>query len=265
METKSLDDLIAEYTLLAKRHCKRYHPMMVPPKLEEKTKLRTDGMYVQFGLRPWKNEYWTTSNKWYNLIRLFDDKHAVLFGTAEHVFYDAIGKTDRSNLGVTDPTDVLQTMQELAKIPIENFFDPTKLKERHGIAGYFETSVQDQDLHVTRCNIRKEAEIKPGIEPWYVQTPIHGGHCACTILKAIKGGQTNLGWAQSAWCNDDFTFYHKGDPCILYDYGSPCRVECLDDGEARHDFPAYFIPFDFSETERWKDILAMWSAKGTIQ
>ena len=48
--------------------------------INNKLKLRTDGLYVQFGYRPWNNQFNKTSDCWYNIIKVIDDNHYILLG-----------------------------------------------------------------------------------------------------------------------------------------------------------------------------------------
>jgi hypothetical protein len=45
-----------------------------------KLKLRTDGIYVQFGYRPWSSWLGITNDCWYNMLKVVDDNHLVLIG-----------------------------------------------------------------------------------------------------------------------------------------------------------------------------------------
>ena len=43
-------------------------------------KLRTDGIYVQFGYRPWSSWLGYTHDCWYNMFKVIDDNHMILLG-----------------------------------------------------------------------------------------------------------------------------------------------------------------------------------------
>lgn len=47
---------------------------------KNKLRLRTDGIYVQFGYRPWESWLGRTDDCWYNLLKVVDDKNLVLLG-----------------------------------------------------------------------------------------------------------------------------------------------------------------------------------------
>jgi hypothetical protein len=57
-------------------------------------KLRTDGLYIQFGYRPWSNELNKLGDCWYNIIKVLDDKKAILLG---HINIDPFFSIDVSN------------------------------------------------------------------------------------------------------------------------------------------------------------------------
>ncbi len=220
--------------------------------------LRTDGVYVQFGLRPWFSSHNNMANdKWYNLIRVFDEKHVILFGNAYDLFYeeedeDEIFEPKRTEYGITDESNVLQTVYEISKLSLSDFFHT------------------DQ-----RSNYRPDY-LKPKSKndctsPWfldvdYLREENHDKEFACLVSgddeeydKTIK----RLGHVSSAVSNDGFSFYHKGNPNIIYDFGSPGRIE-KDEEEGElwaHNFSSYFIPFDLSEEETWGDILKKWNAQ----
>lgn len=242
-----MSNLISYYTELAEKYCTdEGHLSLTPPNLNEKSKLRTDGVYVQFGMRPW----WVGFNDeaydiWYNVIRIFDDKHMVLLGKSINPFYPS--NKELLKFGITDSENVIQTIQEIEKLPMDLFFNKLQREEHHGISGYYKA---------IKNNITDQL---------YLITPISGGKCACSILKSLTTETKDLGWAQFAFCNDDFTIDFKDDPNIIYDYGSPCRVESTfsqiekDYKQTPHDFPSYFIPFDLSEKNRWEPILTKWN------
>lgn len=213
------------------------HISLVPSVSVGKTKLRTDGVYVQFGTRPWWSYNRLAYEKWYNIIRVFDDKHLITLGCSATPFCfidndDPV--PDHKDLGITDPTNVLQTVQEFSKITIDEFFDRNKPCKFRGIPGYF------------------EAFKEKTYSTWHLISPISDDE--------HDKGSKDLGWVQSTYCNDDFTIYYKKDVNILYDYGSPGRIEYDDDdNKVCHKFPAYFIPFDLSEKNRWETVLDKWN------
>lgn len=54
-----------------------------------KMNLRTDGLYVQIGTDEWHNGFESTSNCWYNIIKIINDKYAVVIGLSSfHSFFD---------------------------------------------------------------------------------------------------------------------------------------------------------------------------------
>ena len=44
-----------------------------------KMKLRTDGIYVQFGYRPWNSWLGYADDCWYNLLKAIDDENLIGF------------------------------------------------------------------------------------------------------------------------------------------------------------------------------------------
>jgi hypothetical protein len=49
-------------------------------------KLRVDGVYVQIGYKKINNVYKTTSDKWYNIIKVIDNNHTIQIGNTFHPF-----------------------------------------------------------------------------------------------------------------------------------------------------------------------------------
>ena len=47
----------------------------------DKHKLRTDGIYVQFGYRPWNSWLGYAGDCWYNLLKVVDDNNLILLGS----------------------------------------------------------------------------------------------------------------------------------------------------------------------------------------
>ena len=49
--------------------------------IDPKLKLRTNGLYVQFGYRPWLSGLGETGDCWYNIIKVIDDNNFFLLGS----------------------------------------------------------------------------------------------------------------------------------------------------------------------------------------
>ena len=82
--TKSEDDIIFK------------DERKIGTKNSEKLKLRTDGVYVQFGYRPWNSWLGGTSDCWYNIIKVIDDNTYVLLGKFnESPFYEINDETHK--------------------------------------------------------------------------------------------------------------------------------------------------------------------------
>lgn len=56
--------------------------------------LQKDGLYFQIGLREWKHDYGSTSNLWFNIIKVLDDKYVISTGS----FVPLIEIDDRGNI-----------------------------------------------------------------------------------------------------------------------------------------------------------------------
>ena len=69
--------------------CQYGHTCLIPEISKGKSLLRTDGVYVQFGSRIWYTAGGRdTSDHWYNLIYVLDNKNMVTLGLPMLPFYD---------------------------------------------------------------------------------------------------------------------------------------------------------------------------------
>ena len=133
-------------------------------------------------------------------------------------------------LGISDPTNLLETVSEMATIPLE--------KLEHLANG----------IDICEINIYSGEDQKDS------ESPTHH----------------DIAGVQFRYINDNCILYHQGNPLVLYDKGSPGRQEYTvrTDGwkgfvngetrEKRHNFPLYFIPFDRSHREVWDDAYREW-------
>ena len=231
-------ELIDEWYKLKKQYCdKGNHMFMIPPMGDVKSRLRTDGVYVQLGFKPITIGYSESPkyNRWYTMMRIFDDKHIILFGDVfgrETVFYDSLGKdTDYSSFNLTNPSNPVITAQEIAKIPMSEFYD---------FNNYYDT---DEGLYMWKETTPYDERI---INYMYLRAGILGDGCACSIYESLLSDKEykKLGWAQYT-CNNDFYLYYEDNPLVIK------QTYC------DHP-PFYFIPTDLSLKEVWTEKVDEW-------
>ncbi len=231
----------------------------------QKSLLRTDGIYVQFGSRIWyTNGGEDTTDHWYNLIRILDEKNLIFLGDAFSPFYEDDEDED-------DDDDEEDDEDEDDDDDEEEDDD----KDRNRLAHtFFELSAPSDPLKTVHEIMKLPKEFFEQKFPWAsgidlaeLKSPVEKLNC-CDCHH--KWNQEILGTVQY-YCNDNCVFYNDGgNPLIIKDYGSPSRVEVnpvgpgtfFDSGPTRsHQFPAYFIPDDESQEDVWRTRYNDWMQK----
>jgi hypothetical protein len=273
------------------------HPesCLIPETAMSPCYLRTDGVYVQFGTRPWKSVYFETENCWYNLMVVVNEKLLIVLGTVSNPFFELNPLTNHPQEArvLTVKSQVNAWINETETVSIEvvekhvcycvddpdckdednsiekcdcydqtgkNYYDnahrdlirvrgtyiSSEILESQDYYEYFGLDPHNLDpLVVVRKLKSFDFETRSKQDPncvnqWNLRTPITG--------------KKTLGWAQDNQCNDDFTLYYKSDPLVMFDHGSPGRVEQESPNDwygVDHNFPLYFIPFDLSDAS-WR-------------
>ena len=274
-------------------NCKYGHISLQPQKSDEKTKLRTDGVYIQFGLKPWKTTYNTTNKCFYNILRVIDNEHIVVLGDSCEVFWERKKLTkyicfrtykakenckycldddkdnhpynhvcnESCNIICSHEEENCECMKEINALECFRT-NGYKIKPHYKktVYDYYKITEPSNPIQtakeISQLSL-KELDIQIGIQTFSVcklTTPItNSNKCPCT-----KVDNKVLGHVQFK-CNDDFYLYYKDNPLILYDNGSPGRVlENHDNTCINTSPPMYFIPNDLSEKDTWFNTYNDW-------
>ena len=263
------------------------HLALIPEKNnEQKTKLRFDGTYVQFGRIPWENDAFYSSPEelerqrtkrtcWYNIVRIIDEETVYIVGGIgmhdDHCFYEYDVDYEKevvlvlfSKCRVCESPESygeddecyckkfagLEDKEDKENLTYHHL--PISILERVGFKEYmsrFGINNISDPIDTARSVSKlsgEEISMLPNTGHWNLTTPIGGSN----MCECTSYDDDALGWCQ-ADCNDDFTFYYQHVPLIMYDCGSPCRGNTI-------NYPMYFVPSDLSLPEIWRDSYERW-------
>jgi hypothetical protein len=212
--------------------------------------LREDGIYVQFGTRPWYTYVGRdSSHHWYNLACV--RKNTLFFiGSPTHPFYDLLNNYKR-------PCDVLQTyLTNLNQSTLLDFSDPLDM-----ISFLCTCSADDIRTCMHRCGDSIQ------IEEWDL---IHLNEPARE--KISNPFIYRIAYASRDHPSESMSIYgHRDDRgLVIIDEGCSRRVECCSPSRARdfgfltgtglcpHEFPFYFIAPSNDFPDRWVLAYEQW-------
>ncbi len=256
----------------------------VPTKSATKTKLRQDGVYVQFGNRVWNTENGVyTTNHWYNMIRVVDNETLFVLGNAYMPFWDSDSPRHMTYFRRIRSKEYKKCDH---KNPIDSWSKDFYNEEVKGCRCFSDSAeICEFENEQCQCGARSHcAHARPiwnknfyeylGIsdpsDPIKTSQEILNmpkdkivdlkttSFCSWRLMTPIDENPDLLGWAQSNICNDDFSLYYKYIPLIIVDSGSPCTSEYINGQNVDHDFPRYFIPKDLNDSEIWKLPYQQW-------
>jgi hypothetical protein len=184
-------------------------------------------IYVQIGTKPWHQEFALTSDCWYNVIIVINDKEAIVM----EPFFDKNRQCSMQLLqahkyfGITN-TDILSVVAFFADFQDwDNIFDHDYYHDTRKYNVY-----PSRLLRVEK----REFESPPGAQ----------------LITCLSNMYVNDGF--DVVCFDN-------DTSKLYVWNNPSKGEIINGVlENTRTFPYYFIPFDLRGTQTWEDEYMKW-------
>lgn len=128
----------------------------------------------------------------------------------------------------------------------------------HGVVCDNCPEYKNQSIHGNRykCNMCQDYDLCESCYQLKVQN-----HHPMTKFSTNHDEEPCIGWAQHQEVNDDFTIFYKDNPLVIFDNGSPNRIEYdhYTRTKNRHNFPLYFVPQDKSNDSHWNDAFQIWN------
>lgn len=84
--------------------------------INQNLKLRTDGLYVQFGYRPWNNWMAKTSDCWYNIIKVTEQDEIILLGQFNIEPFFEINPVSHVQMSTSKPNKLNETCCEIKNL-----------------------------------------------------------------------------------------------------------------------------------------------------
>lgn len=233
--------------------------------------LRTDGIYVQFGYRPWKSWLGETGDCWYNMLKIVDSDNLVLLGEFNmEPFYEV--NCDRTYTFSKD--SLTQYYSELGSethkrdddkivrvlrysIDYENYEKKSELPTQPKTTySYLNLETDDYDvLNIVQklkdfnwSSLDNKIVIR-GINQAKIYYLDGDGYIANCINQQV---------------NDPFGLVTT-DKDSLYIVGSCCWIEGDEDEEKENSFKFTFVPFDLSEKSTWINEYSKWRTHHHVQ
>ncbi len=233
--------------------------------------LRTDGVYVQFGYRPWKSWLGQTDDCWYNMFKVVDSDNLVLLGQFNKApFYEVNGTTHKqcdrtytfykdnftqyySELGgdtITRDDDKIVRVLRYST-DYENY---EKFPTQQPKTTYSYLNLETDDYDVLNIVQKLKDFNWSSLDNKIVIEGIH--QAKIYYLDEDDGYIANCINQQ---VNDPFGLVKAGDS--LYIVGSLCWIEDDEDEENPTSFKFTFVPFDLSEKNTWVDEYNKWKER----
>uniref|UniRef100_A0A6C0AEV8 Uncharacterized protein n=1 Tax=viral metagenome TaxID=1070528 RepID=A0A6C0AEV8_9ZZZZ len=261
--------------------------------------LKTNGLYVQIGNRPWDSEYGETSNCWYNFIKVINNDYALVIGlSCLTPFFDKNVTEKCFNIFISnknlnciykrkesiDFNNKLSILTEdklkeykslmfpsLKGIEHEDFgtcqeiSDFSKLKMEYTLQSFFD---------IDNCDILNVVK-KLSSYNWdyFLNDILYDGIYICYLRDYAEDNDednTNnkieskkYSYVKSfdyCFVNDSFdAIIENDDKSKIFAWHSPSMSEIQNNKSTQeNNFPYYFIPFDLSSEETWKNEYDKW-------
>lgn len=255
--------------------------------------LRKDGIYVQIGTRKWDNGYRTTSNKWYNMLKVLDDGFIVQLGNGTlSTFCEIIDGTPNflSHSLIKEHDGYRYNHGEITSFFKKDETTPKKiLKSINGEFDYHDFLDLQPNLTINdifKCDVTNNYDIYDMITllqsidlNFFLNSYSYGGLNLCRLFESTDENKNEDLYTEennkdlymevneySEVTNlvfNDSNTYGLGKDFLYYWYTPSVEEEINGLWTQKNTFPYYFIPFDIEEREKcighqeylkWKNI-----------
>ena len=233
--------------------------------------MRTDGIYVQFGYRPWKSWLGQTGDCWYNMLKVVDSDNLVLLGQFNmEPFYEVNGTTHKqcdrtytfskenltqyySELGTgthkRDDDTIVRVLRY--STDYENYEKKSELPT-HPKTTYSYLNLETDNYDVLNIVQKLKDFNWSSLDNKIVIRGIQ----QAKIYYLDEVDDEYIANCINQQVNDPFGLVTTGDS--LYIVGSCCWIEGGEDDEKANSFKFTFVPFDLSEKSTWIDEYSKW-------